>query len=211
MEMRRKIAVIAGVFISVLCFAQPETPISKKSFRTQGILIPTGTIAPGFMFNHPSTNLYMHGYAEFYWDDIISYRGDVFWHVGAQEANDVLAQNHGLYYGFSVHKTFNRLDLYGGLQPGFCYSQEYIHEGESKFRGTPQFLPSASGIIGMRYFIARNFNYFIEGRYVYAQLPSARLGNMSLQEARLSIGLAFNFRLYKPKDKSLIIQNKSTS
>lgn len=208
MEMRKIFFTLMGVLGLTIMNAQNEIEI-KKPFRSQGILIPTGTISPGFMINAPKTNLYVHGFAEFYWDDRVSYRGDVFWHVGTQEKRDLLAHNHGLYYGFSVHQCFNRLNLYAGLQPGFSLSQEYNYSGEDRFKGVMQVLPSASALLGMRYFIGKNFNYFAEGRYIYSSLPSEFQGHLSLQEIRISVGLAFNFRLYKPKDKSLVEKHKS--
>ncbi len=188
------------LFSSFCAFCLNMFSQQEAKFQTKGIIIPSGTISPGFMTSQQATNIYLHGGLEYYLENKVSFKGDVFWHVGSQEKTDFMKVNHSLYYGLNFHNQWNRLDLYFGIQPGLFYSQPNMMKIDSSGLINAKLNPSASVSVGMTYFVARNFNFFLNGRYVYGNYYAANDRNISLNEFRISAGLSFNFRLFKRKE-----------
>src|ERR1035437_8468189 len=112
--MVRKIVILFSVLLLGNVYAQDST----NKFRYQSVLKGTATICPGISLNNPQTNIYINGDLEYFPEEYVSLRGEVFWFVGAQQKPALLQQNSCMMFGALYHFHKNRLDYFVGLETG---------------------------------------------------------------------------------------------
>ncbi len=105
-------------FSSLPFFAQNNVFISKGLLRFQG------TLSAGKMLQQNVKNVLLHGDMEYYTDQKISIRSDVYYFVNSPGNNRPLKQNHSLFVGSNFHLfSQGSFDAYAGIQPGVALSQ----------------------------------------------------------------------------------------
>jgi len=167
--------------------------VKKTLIRKQGLWRATSTFSLGLM-NDQVRNAYIQGTLENYFDFNLSIRGDGYYFLNSVSDLKPLAKNHQIYAGLVKHWGTVNWEGYAGLQPGIAISQRtdsiLIENNliESETAVTPLFSP----IVGVNYYTANHFHFFLETRYTRGIHLSNSLPKY-LDEIRFSFGLGFHF------------------
>jgi hypothetical protein len=203
------VRVIVGftfLLFSAEIFAQEE-----NAFVYKNMLKATATLAPGYMFSQTQTNIYVHGHLEYFPEEKISLRGDVFWFVGAQQKPQLLSANNTLLFGGLYHMHKNRFDFFIGMQTGMGFTKPadtnydiYNVNGSSYTltQGTNSYtlkaLPVLSPFTGITFYPGKYVNFFLEARYVSGRYFGYNGGLvLHMDEIRISAGLGFQIPFKK--------------
>lgn len=169
-------------------FAQ-ET--DDKSVIKTGLLRAQATISFGKLINLKQASLYLQGNIEYYVNNTISSRGDIFYYLKSNDES-LLELNHQLFAGTSYHfKTKGNFNPYIGFQPGIAITQSSEVPNIYFTKANTTLTPLLSPVIGFNYYASNWFHLFIEGRYVYGKHIS-NYPPLNISEVRLSFGLGFN-------------------
>ncbi|MCB9174137.1 MAG: hypothetical protein H6589_05975 [Flavobacteriales bacterium] len=173
--------------LPIVLFAQEKEQIVKK-----GLLRTTGTISFGQLTNHQQTNLYLTGNTEYFTNEHITARGDIYYYLKSGD-KQMLNQNHQLFAGASYHiNSTSKFVPYIGIQPGIAITQS--NEVSIDMKNNVTVTPLISSVTGFNYFASKWFHLFIDGRYVAGKHTSNHTP-ISLNEFRLSFGLGFNLNV----------------
>lgn len=154
------------------------------------------------------TNIYLHGTAEYYWDERFSTRGDIYFLINPNdEKAGGIKYNHGLQVGTSCHLLKrSRIDPFIGLRAGLNLTQitpVTLSNGVMQYPDYPVPMhvdPTWAPVIGCNFYGQRIFHFFIEGAWMQGTYRPATGPQFSLEEFRISAGLGFNFSFFKPVD-----------
>lgn len=152
------------------------------------------------------TNVYIHGTAEYYWDERFSTRGDIYYFVNKNSDPGGMKHNHGFQVGVSCHLIKgSNIDPFIGLRAGLNYTQvtpSVMTDGAVSTTVSPMAHvdPTWAPVIGCNFYGERIFHFFIEGAYMVGNYRPSFAPQLSLEEFRLSAGLGWNFSFYKPVD-----------
>lgn len=183
--------------LSVFClFINVSVAQDENNFAKTGLLKATATISPGFMLNHPITNIYVSGELEYFLQNKVSVRGDGLWYRDSQESIPLLNQNSLVYFGALYHFSKKKHDLFIGLQPGFSISQPNDTD-TAGIQYTIRINPSISLIAGYTFYVWDYCNFFINARYHKTQHIAISTGVLNLDELILSAGLGFQLHTRK--------------
>jgi len=190
------------LFISARSFAQVEENDQKKkkelekppkeltSFPRAQMLRMQATISPGFMVKPSISNIYLHGDIEYYLEENISLRSDIYYFLNTVNNYKPFKFNQSLFTGVVYHfRSQAQFDPYLGVQPGIAFTQTKKYE-----LLTNEIINSKTG--GFNYYAAKYFHLFISARYIHGEHLSD-LSPIQLDEFRISFGLGWNFRLKK--------------
>lgn len=179
------------LFIAIVTLLVNNIAFSQENKRTvqTGLLRAQGTFSFGKLTEIKQTALYLHGTIEYYLNERVSARGDLFYFLKPNNES-LMELNHQMFAGASYHiKTNNNIDPYIGIEPGLAatkYSNDLFIEKPSI-----AITPLMSGVIGFNYYANNWFHLFVDGRYVYGKHIS-NLPPSSINEFRISFGLGFN-------------------
>jgi hypothetical protein len=193
-----------SLFLSFSCCGQEE---QNARFVRAGILSGGASISPGLLLQQNISTISIPLTGEYYLDEHVSIKADVFIHVSSGLTADSLRliANHQLFTGLSYHfKTTGNLDPYLCFQPGLAYSQV---KRESKLpfndqtpNGTIEYTPSVNPILGVaagiNYFFPRFFHIFIEARYVHGNALFNAPWAFPLDELKVQFGLGWNMNVF---------------
>jgi hypothetical protein len=183
--MGRKVILLAVScwLLAYSCVAQSDTAFIRK-----GLLRAAGTFAFGTMPENKLSNGYLTGNIEYYTDQKISIRGDVYYLLNSLNANGPLAKNDALYFGAFYHfNTNSHFDPLIGIQPGISYTQMNID-------GSPDvatICPLASVIVGFNFFAEKWFHIQINARYTIGE-HLTEVDETNISELSFNFGLGFN-------------------
>ena len=191
-----------GFFCFFLIFFSQLRSQEEKVFLYPGMLKGTATITPGFLIKQTQTDLYINGDLEYFPEDKLSVRGDVFWMVGSQQKPSLLQQNSALFFGALYHFHKNRFDCFVGFQPGISLckpsdTQGRITNPQSSVLVTYtsdytyKLLPNFSPVTGITFYASNYFNFFLNVRYVFSRYFGYENAVLNLDEFRISAGLGF--------------------
>lgn len=191
------IIAILLLFTGIRSHAQEEFQGYKSILRAQA------TLSAGYNIPFGSINYFLHGDLEYYMDDRISVRSDVFYFLNSRTSQDVVepfAFQHSLVTGFQYHFSKSKLDVFMGLQPGLVLGQRQYAQIEN-LNGSPSPLaepqksvaPIVSINTGLNYYAGKFFHLFTHLRYNYGWF-SDNYSVCSLSEFRISFGLGFYLR-----------------
>ena len=183
------------LFIPVSLFAQEES----GRYVHRGLFCFRGSIAYGKMLKLDANNSYLEGNTEYFADDNISLRGDVYFFTGHFNSDAPFKMYHSLLTGAMYHfKTNNHFDPYFGLEVGMNLGQA---SNPTFGQPTPTFAPVTtpektftplfSPIIGFNFFGNKWFHLALSARYVTGNFAD-NYNAVSLGEFRFSFGLGFN-------------------
>lgn len=177
--------------------AQTEDIVKKK----HGMLKATAGIEPGYMFSPKLLNLYISGHLEYYLQERVSVRGDIYYFVDTQGDDASLLDNHGLYFGAAYHFTDKAIvDPYLGFQPGVHLSRVRYWDNTdlALYKSPHKLIPVASVIGGANFYVSRFFNFYVATRGVFGAYRGGGAPDpFPLGEWRISFGLGFNIGLLK--------------
>jgi hypothetical protein len=150
------------------------------------------------------TNVYLHGTAEYYWDERFSTRGDIYFLLNKNSNPGGVKYNHGFQVGFSCHLIKgSNIDPFVGVRGGLNLTQITplgMTDGiDTALVSPPMKLdPTWAPVIGINFYGARIFHFFIEGAWMQGTYRPNVGPQLSLEEFRISAGLGFNFSFFKP-------------
>jgi hypothetical protein len=204
--MKTLIVSISFLF-SFFCSAQEE-PVQR--FVRAGILCGGASISPGLLLQQNSSTISIPLGGEYYLDEFISIKSDVFIHVSSGLTSDSLrlVTNHQLFTGLAYHfKTKSNLDPYLCFQPGLAYSQ-VKRESKLPFNdqtpdGLIEYTPSLNPVLalacGVKCYFPRFFHIFLELRYVHGTALFNAPWAFPLDELKLQFGLGWNMNVLRKK------------
>ena len=198
--MVKKIIFAIGVFTFNFAISQSEFQDYKGILRFQG------TLSFGYNTAFKSTNVFLHGDAEYFLDNKISARSDVFYFLNSNTKNayvEPFAFQHSLFSGVQYHFGKSHFDPYFGFQPGLVYGQrKYVlfNSENPAFTSLPAVQKSLGVAFalntGVNYFANRFFHFFVHLRYQYGWF-SDNYTTALLSEIRISFGLGIFIRTIK--------------
>src|SRR4051812_31890455 len=119
-SIQKKTLAVLFLLGTLIIYSQEQ----KHPFYYNKLIKTTGTISPGIMFATGRTTAYFHGFLEFFPEDRVSFRGDIFYFKGEQEKPGTLDQNSTLKWGLFYHwHKKKKFDYYMGIQPGLNFVQ----------------------------------------------------------------------------------------
>lgn len=153
------------------------------------------------------TNVYLHGTAEYYWDERFSTRGDIYFLLNKNSDPGGIKYNHGFQVGASCHLIKgSNIDPFIGLRGGLNFTQV---TPMSLSNGVTTWLdynipahvdPTWAPVVGCNFYGERIFHFFIEGAWMQGTYRPNVGPQFSLEEFRVSAGLGFNISFFKPVD-----------
>ena len=201
--------------LSVRAQEEPQGPVTVHSLaqmlRTQLTITPawSASLISGDNVQAISggrTNIYLHGTAEYYWDQRFSMRGDVYYLLNKSADKGGVKHNHGIQVGGSCHLLKgSNIDPFIGLRGGINITQVNPMDFSNKLTLTwvdynvPAHIdPTWAPVVGVNFYGERIFHFFVEGEYMMGTYRPPIGPQLSLEEIRVSVGLGWNFSFYKP-------------
>jgi hypothetical protein len=182
------IPALVCLFLRFTSSAQDENFIRPRLIRSYL------TITPSAMLSERLNHIYLHGCLEYYINKKYSFTGDSYVYAGQQAPDrQWFDYTHSSFFGMNRHFTKRNHDFYVGFYPGF---------GISKLSSTGNNLPvelnqKISPLIGIgagyNFYFYKFFHFFAHHRLVLGSHLQDE--PVSLNEARLSLGLGFNLNL----------------
>jgi hypothetical protein len=171
--------------LSSAALAQRDT---VRGYPYPGLLRGSLTYSIGTMPSISVTNAYLTGNLEYYPDDKMSVRGDLYYFFNSLNNSKIIKQNHQLYFGalynFPLHSNFNP---FIGIQPGVAYIQLYPVYGSDD---PVTFSPLASAIVGFNFFGEKWFHLSVNIRYAVGKhLDQLTLFNINELSFAFGLGL----------------------
>ena len=191
--------IFISCLVSLHSVAQGKVEFEKGSenrYVDKGLLHFQGNLAFGTTLTRNATNMYFAADVDYYITENVSVNGGVFYFVGEYGGQDVFAQNHSLFAGFSYHfPTNNKIDPYVGFQPGVTLSQ-LNRESVLFVNKYPDWFfkssvnPLFSINAGVNFYANKYFNVFVNVKYQkgkhFSDIPA-----QSLEELKLTLGLGY--------------------
>ena len=187
--------ILSGLCFTI-SFAQDD-----NTFIKQGLLKATATISPAFMLQQSVENIYINGESEYFIENRISVRGDLYWFLGSQKKPSLLNQNSFIVSGALYHFPKRNLDYFIGFQPGISFVQPniiYVHAGPGTLinwvdiPSPSKVCPTISAITGITYYVGDYFNFFLNIRYTKARYFGGGQDVLNLDQLIISGGLGFD-------------------
>jgi len=189
MESSKIIALLFFIAINVVGLQAQNHQLKERKH----LLKTSATISPGFLLQESPTNIYLHGFLEYYLSNKISLRGDAFYYIN-QHTTPFFKQNHSISWGGLYHFVEGKFDPYIGLQPGINITSIYFFTDDEILASDTNVVPILSINAGANYFISKYFHVFFSTTYIHGKYLNIFTQN-ALNEIRLSFGLGFNLQV----------------
>ena len=180
----------------VMAFLTKLSAQDNAPFVRKGLLKATATISPSFMLNRHINNIYVSGELEYFLENKISVRGDVFLYRDSQQNIPFLKQNSMIFFGALYHFSKNKHDLFIGIQPAAILSQPNMLD-TSLVNYPVKINPGISVIAGYTFYVWDYCNFFLNARYVNTKYVGTSNGAIQLDEIIISAGLGFQLHTRK--------------
>lgn len=170
----------------------------KGCFRGQG------NLAAGYLFQQRQVGAYITGDMDLFFDNRVSMTGSAWYSFAVTRKGEAgIRANHAIFGGINYHFTKKgRFDPYIGLTPGVSLVSVAYRDGETMRTSSISPVPVISASLGMNYYIGSIFHFFAKVQGVSGQT----LGNVHvttrLEEIKITAGLGWNIRVWKPKHRS---------
>lgn len=186
--MGKRVVILFLVILGV-CSIKAQELLTRKH-----LVGGSATISMGWQKNNPDMNLYVHGFGYFYPEPKVSLNGEIYWYVGAQEQETLMAENSTLLFGPNYHFTKDGpFDAYAGIMPAISLVSAIDRTTSRPVAGDYSLVPLIALNTGVRYHFMKWFNIFGDVRYMMGTLTENYPTSLSLNEFRVSFGLGFNF------------------
>lgn len=192
----KKIILSLLLFIPFIVLSQDTERVIRK-----GLCAGKGTLAIGKPYGYEGTNMYVSGNLQYYLENNISFRGEIWLFLGTDGEEELFKQNSTLFTNFNYHLTTkNNIDPYIGIGPGVSWTQlkepdhiMLVDNSSSSYSGTAS--PVASITAGINYY-TKWAHLFIEAKYVHG-IHLSDVPSVSLNELRIAFGFGFNINTIK--------------
>lgn len=182
---------IACTSAAVLASAQDST-----TYRGTGLLRASAAISPGFLLGRAAANNYVNGRLEYFTDQRVSFRGEGFLFISAQQQPAFLKQNSQLAFGPFYHFGQGRLDAMLGIEPGLSFAQPQRPVTAVEYEEL-RVLPNLALCTGITYTVWDCFHFFLDARLNHARYTGSLNGTIALDELIISGGLGWQLRVKK--------------
>ncbi|PCJ24249.1 MAG: hypothetical protein COA97_10165 [Flavobacteriales bacterium] len=197
--------------IAILILITPLISLAQDTERVirKGLAAGKGTLAMGMPTDYEGTNMYVSGNLQYYVENNISLRGEIWFFLGSDGDKNLFKQNSTLFTNFNYHiTTKNNIDPYIGIGPGFSWTQ--LKEPENPIimivvdnnRPTSSYSaslsPVASITAGINYY-TKWAHLFIEAKYVHG-IHLSDVPVVSLNELRIAFGFGWNINFKNKKN-----------
>ncbi len=182
-----------------LIFGQSE---NKKQIERHHMISTTFAFTPSVFFNEDLSLYYLHGSLSYYPTPKISIRGDSsFSFREFNNEGNIDIRYHSTFFGACYHFTENgALDPFIGLQPGYSFLERSYVTILPFENSIQEFLPNASVVAGLNFYVNRFFNIYANVRYVYGQPARNFTQGSGLHEIRFAFGLGANLAKWQKKN-----------
>ena len=185
----------------------PTEGAAQKIWETRkGCLRAQGNLAPGYLFSQKFLAAYITGEAELFLDDRTALNGAVWVSFVTNRKDAVgITANHALFTGINYHFLKpGRFDPFIGLSPGMGLAQAAYRDEEgvlkrSKFSPIPLIGASA----GCNYYVGWFFHFFVKVQGVAGQMFGDLPTPVRVDELKITAGLGWNIRAWKPKKRDV--------
>lgn len=195
--METKKLILVPLLLAVLCTRAQVVPITQA--RT-GFVRAQGNLAGGYLFSQKSYTAYLAGDADVYLSERVSVAGEIWYSLATNDDN--LRQNHSIFGGLSYHPVqHSRWDPYVGFSPGMGLAKlDYENEGTRHTSAlTP--VPLLGVVTGCNWYVGSIFHLFVKVRWTNGQVMGDAPFRTPLHELKITGGLGWNLRAWKPKNK----------
>lgn len=191
--MEKITALTLTFLLSISQVVQAQNASKKEIDRTH--LISTNlAFTPSIIFQESLNLFYINGALTFYPTPKVSFRGDAaFSFREFNNEGNIDIRYHSVFFGACYHFTENgAFDPFVGIQPGFSFL-ERSYTSILPFENIIQeYIPNASVIAGLNFYVNRYFSLFANVRYVYGQPMRNTTVGSGLHEIRFAFGLGIN-------------------
>jgi hypothetical protein len=192
----KKIILLASFSMMMLAAqSQPIVENRKGNIRAQG------NLAGGYLFKQKQASAYVTGDVDVFVHNNISVTGEAWYNFKLSEKPTGLLNNHSIFWGFNYHfLPKGRLDPYIGFSPGVAIARAgYINSEGMYAESIYGVAPLISAVAGINYYVGSIFNFFVKARWNSGVFHSHVTSPQQLDEMKISAGLGWNFRAWKPK------------
>ena len=191
------ICMIALLLISSSLKAQGRTGAQIIRGGLVKIAIHSG---PSYFFASSSVSTNVGGELEVYLSKRVSVRGDLSFNIPSAQSLKTVVHNHSLYWGFSYHMPYKKLDFLLGLQPGVSVVQGYKEDGSlTKI----QAIPVITALGGCQIYFSRFFHCYVLARFVTGTYFSNAEKYLNMNELRFMVGAGFNINMVSLKKRPI--------
>lgn len=193
----QKLILVPLLLASFCGFAQ-RMPITEA--RT-GFIRAQGNLAGGYLFGQKTFGAYLTGDADVYLHEKVSVTGEIWYSFATGDA--ALRQNHAVFGGLNYHPVaHSRWDPFVGFSPGMGLAQIH-YETEGNRQNSPLTpVPLVGLVTGCNWYVGSIFHLFVKVRWTNGQVMGSAPFRTPLHELKITGGLGWNLRAWKPRQKA---------
>ena len=196
--------ILALILMSVLFIsanAQEKKKMPVWEIR-KGCLRFQGNLAPGYLVFQKDVTAYVNGEVEYFVDDRAAAFGSLWASFNMGNDPKGLFANHAIFSGINYHFLKpQRIDPYIGLTPGIGLVRAGYADSLGNFHKTDFTpIPLIAVAAGFNYYIGSVFHLFVKAQFTAGQIFSSLPVEKRVDELKITAGLGFNFRVWRPKN-----------
>lgn len=204
----------AVVIIMLLMVSAIQLPAQKIWETRKGCFRAQGNLAPGYLFSQKFLAAYVTGDMDLFLDDRTAFTGAIWISFATNRKNAPgITANHALFSGINYHFLKpGRFDPFIGVTPGLGLVQGAFKNNEgvlTKSKFTP--VPLIAASVGCNYYVGWFFHFFIKVQGVAGQAFGNMPEPVRVDELKVTAGLGWNIRVWKPKRKDFWKQRAKDS
>lgn len=182
----------------LLVYFQATAQVMPITEARTGFIRAQGNLAGGYLFSQKNYTAYITGDADVYVSENVSVAGELWYSFATNE--DALRQNHSLFGGINYHPVkHSRVDPFIGFSPGMGLSKIAYDMNNSRHSTPLTPTPLIGVVTGCNWYVGSIFHMFIKARWVHGQVMGDAPFRTSLHEIKITAGLGWNLRMWKPK------------
>ena len=189
----------SALLFFLLMLHQVSPAQTQSSFACSGILKSSLTISPGFLLQQDGTNIYLDGALEYFTEDHISLRSELFYYTSSQTKPAPFESNHHLMFGALYHFPFRRFDYFAGIEPGISLTKPNVVTLLDIVSPQLKVVPTITVITGITLYVYDYFHFFADLHYMHARYFGSETGAIPLDEITISAGLGLQIMAKKGK------------
>jgi hypothetical protein len=162
-----------------------------------------GNLAAGYLFQQRQVAAYVTGDIDLFVDNRVSVTGQVWATFVTTERNKPgITANHSVFWGMNYHLVpKGRFDPYIGLTTGAGLVRANYWYNDANRKSEFSVVPLISAQLGMNYYVGSIFHFFARVQGVSGVFFSNVPQSGRLKELKITAGLGWNLRFWKPKKK----------
>lgn len=183
------LAAAAFLFLLREAKAQDETP-QNQDFIKKGLLRASATLSTGYMPAYNVENLYIELNGDYFIQDRISMRTDLYALTHYQWFDTYLHHGFNAFAGAAFHFPYYHWDTYLLLQPGLAVAKPYdAVDPAAPAHHTLE--PMVNAGAGLTFYFSRSLHAYVTASYAYGNYHGASPA-FRMDEVRAMAGIGFN-------------------